>query len=758
MTNFPKKGEDKKVSLSNSNVDRFPRAWAARIKEEHPKIWRAGGNIRGNSAWSLYNRALDGDDAPAVVSWIKEREAWAARHAGDGSQFPEKSATLSSIAGVVAAMKWGVVLNIGEKTMKDAVNEVIDKQKESERTEAQETETRDIYASGSTCEIRKEGDSEKIVGYAALYNSPTQIGSFREVIKPGAFDDVVDGDVRMLINHDPNQVVARTTSGTLKLELDERGLKYTAEPGSQTYARDLVESIRRGDISGSSFAFSVKPDGQEWNEDRTERSIFRVDSLAEVSAVVFPAYDESSVTLRSEEPEEAPAPDPIPEQKTPTNKPERMSLETNEIRRKMSELNERTEALNNQIEADGRQAYAEERSELDSISEEYGRLSEKLQRAEQIERQRAALVTPSHTASSSADREVNKLNRRFSLSKALVGAAYGSLDGVEREFFEEAQKEARDSGMHLEGNFALPNFALRAVDPGFFASTDDTTGNAGASGTTTGSAFIPEQVGPAIEQLRPNPILQQMGVPVLNGLTGNIALPKATGFDAVAETEASALAAIGEISQVNLTPKRVGGEGRYTKQLLVQGGAGVDALIAREMGRAITEKIDALSIEGDGSTAGHPSGLKTSNTAATATTASTDTIEDSIAAMEAQYISAGGDMSRAVYLFGPQAHAAARKTAMISNVSSVYDAADQMRVMGRPVYVSKHVTDSAAAPELYLLDPQALVLAYFGAAVDFIVDPYSSGSTSQIRLYAHRYFDFAVRQDSVVIYESDAKP
>ena len=62
-----------------------------------------------------------------MLDWIKEREAWAARHAGDGSQFPGESPTLSNIAGVVAAMKWGVILDIGESAMKDAVMELVKK-------------------------------------------------------------------------------------------------------------------------------------------------------------------------------------------------------------------------------------------------------------------------------------------------------------------------------------------------------------------------------------------------------------------------------------------------------------------------------------------------------------------------------------------------------------------------------------------------------------------------------------------------------
>ena len=116
-----------KISLRNSERPQFDFEFAQSIKESEPEIWKAGGNIRGNEAFQLLIKAREGSETEAVLDWIKEREAWAARHAGDGSQFPEASATLSNISGVVAAMKWGVILDIGESTMKDAVMELVKK-------------------------------------------------------------------------------------------------------------------------------------------------------------------------------------------------------------------------------------------------------------------------------------------------------------------------------------------------------------------------------------------------------------------------------------------------------------------------------------------------------------------------------------------------------------------------------------------------------------------------------------------------------
>jgi HK97 family phage portal protein len=130
LTNFPKAGDNKKISLRNSNYPQFDYSFASAMKDEGPKkIWRAGGNIRGNEAFMLWSRARQGSETPAVLDWIKEREAWAARHFRDGQAFRdnEKEPTVGSVAGIVAQIKWGVIGNLGEQTMKDVILELTKK-------------------------------------------------------------------------------------------------------------------------------------------------------------------------------------------------------------------------------------------------------------------------------------------------------------------------------------------------------------------------------------------------------------------------------------------------------------------------------------------------------------------------------------------------------------------------------------------------------------------------------------------------------
>jgi HK97 family phage prohead protease len=140
-----------------------------------------------------------------------------------------------------------------------------------------------------------------IRGYAALYDVETDLGEFREVIRPGAFKAAVArDDVRALFNHDPNYVLGRTTARTLFLDEDEAGLPVVIMPPDAQWARDMMSSMQRGDINQMSFAFSV--DGQTWNTESRDKPLreLRDVTLYDVSVVTYPAYPETSAAVRAE--------------------------------------------------------------------------------------------------------------------------------------------------------------------------------------------------------------------------------------------------------------------------------------------------------------------------------------------------------------------------------------------------------------------------------------------------------------------------
>lgn len=151
-------------------------------------------------------------------------------------------------------------------------------------------------------EPENEGDMPKIAGYAAVFNKWSEtLGWFREKIAPGAFTKALkSSDVRALWNHDPNYVLGRTSSGTLKLEERKKGLYMEVTPPDTQWAKDLLVSIGRKDVTQQSFAFTVGT--EEWNEKKdgtTDRTILEVEQVFDVSPVTYPAYPDTSVALRS---------------------------------------------------------------------------------------------------------------------------------------------------------------------------------------------------------------------------------------------------------------------------------------------------------------------------------------------------------------------------------------------------------------------------------------------------------------------------
>ncbi|AMR87639.1 MULTISPECIES: HK97 family phage prohead protease [Bacillus] len=165
-----------------------------------------------------------------------------------------------------------------------------------------ETRTFDITKL-STRDATEEQPS-KITGYAAVFNSKTTIGGwFDEVIEPGAFARSLseNSDIRALFNHNWDNVLGRTKSGTLRLEEDEKGLKFEIELPNTSVGRDLAESMSRGDINQCSFGFWITEENWDYNVEPALRTIKEVE-LYEISVVSIPAYDDTEVSLvRSKE-------------------------------------------------------------------------------------------------------------------------------------------------------------------------------------------------------------------------------------------------------------------------------------------------------------------------------------------------------------------------------------------------------------------------------------------------------------------------
>ena len=160
-------------------------------------------------------------------------------------------------------------------------------------------------------EVRAVSDDNGtyITGRPIVYNSRTNIGPFDEIIERGALDKADLKDVRFLVNHDTSKIpLARSRNNnknsTMQLSVDNDGMaiRVNLDIENNAEARSLYSAVQRGDISGMSFMFGI--DDEEWENLESEhptRHIRAISTVVEVSAVTFPAYEDTEINARSKE-------------------------------------------------------------------------------------------------------------------------------------------------------------------------------------------------------------------------------------------------------------------------------------------------------------------------------------------------------------------------------------------------------------------------------------------------------------------------
>ena len=575
----------------------------------------------------------------------------------------------------------------------------------------------------STLQTREENGERIIEGYAALYDNETNIGPFKESISRGAFDNALNNenlDVRALINHDPSLIIGRTKSGSLELTSDDVGLKYRVKLGNQQYATDLYESIQRGDISQSSFAFTIKD--QTWSEDRSSRSVDEVAQLLDVSPVTYPAYKEATVVAREEEQvKEIRTAEAEPSAKI-KSKSKNKKMNLNDLKTLRNKNYEEHVALVQLSEADGRSLTTEEETRENYLDGEILRLDKKIVLQQKHETMIARQANFAGT-SVSESKDMDRTQSSFSLTRAIEAVSHGNgLTGAEAEWAQEARQEMQARGLQMTGQIGIPEKALMRV-----GSAD----NFQATPVGDGSGYVPTNVPGVIEALRAPTMIEQLGATTIYGATGNLKFPrvsaKASGTE---ETEVSADAASGlELDEINLTPTRVASRTLFSKQLILQGGSQVDTLIARELQNGINTTIDKAAF-------------------AKALTANDSTITTLTPAllfnMEKEVLAAGGNFADCKWAMSPTGWKVSRDLATVASIDAFWQG---QSFDGFPASASPNLLDSATDKGSIIFGDfrQGLVLAFFGG-MDLLVDPYSNAGTAQIALHLNKFYDVDVRQ------------
>lgn len=149
-------------------------------------------------------------------------------------------------------------------------------------------------------EFREDGEAKYFAGMAVPFGEVTDLGYFSEEITRGAFDGVMNDDVRGLFNHDPDVILGRNKAGTMTLSVTDKGVFYRIayNPNDPDHVR-VMEKVKRGDVSQSSYAFSVKDASWSTRDGKDHRTITKLARWYDVAPVTYPANPNTTVGKRS---------------------------------------------------------------------------------------------------------------------------------------------------------------------------------------------------------------------------------------------------------------------------------------------------------------------------------------------------------------------------------------------------------------------------------------------------------------------------
>tara|TARA_R110002020_G_scaffold470398_1_gene696265 strand:- start:6771 stop:7871 length:1101 start_codon:yes stop_codon:yes gene_type:complete len=276
---------------------------AQKGKEWRREFGRGGTEVGLKSANMIINNQL-------TVGRVKKMYAYFQRHEVDkqGEGFTSDEDGYPS-NGRIAWALWGGDAGMAWSTKKR--NQIAKEEEEEKSINIWDNKFNDsmekrIINIETTLETREQEDGKQtdvVVGYGSVYNSRSNdLGGFYEYISDGAIsEDVINkSDVRALINHNMDKILARSVNGngTLKLNTDSKGLRYEFEIPDTSYGRDLKVNMANGNLSQSSFAFTVGDDDWTTDEDGNNiRTITKIDRLFDISVVTYPAYSQAESDL-----------------------------------------------------------------------------------------------------------------------------------------------------------------------------------------------------------------------------------------------------------------------------------------------------------------------------------------------------------------------------------------------------------------------------------------------------------------------------
>ena len=561
-----------------------------------------------------------------------------------------------------------------------------------------------------------------VSGYAIRFNEDSAFMGFTERINPSALPASMleNADIFAYFNHDWSKVLARTPN-SLKLDLRDDGLYYEFEAPNTQDGNDLLEHIKRGEMYGTSFAFSLPEDGsgEVWTkqEDGTYmREIIMFDALYEISPVYTPAYPTTSVSAR------------CLEYVRNTEEQNMKEDEKDELEKDKSNASEEQEKQKEQdkpvesVESESCESKPDESKSCGDKPDETKSCGDKPDESKSCDNDPDdpdEMDEPCEGPQCDKDDDYkenisnrNKMKKQFSLLKAINDIAHNrSLDAVSQAVINAGADEMRSAGQSFTGQIQLPVESRAAVTV-----------------TDEHDDVIEVQFADLLTPLRAKNVLVAAGAKYMSGLIGDVQVPIMGAGNVTWEGEvASAKEAGYTFSSKKLQPKRLTAYVDISKQFLVQDSIGAEQAIRADIVAAINSKLESTilgSAQGNTTT---PAGIFYGQTPKKITT-----FKD-ICDLEAS-IEDANVIGECKYVMSNKAKAALRN--MPKSSKSTQLVMENGEVDGTPVLNTSNVE----AQNIAYGDWNNLAIGQWGS-IDLVVDPYTLAKDGQVRIVINAFFD-----------------
>lgn len=571
------------------------------------------------------------------------------------------------------------------------------------------------------CELRSENEGRRISGKAISFDTQSNDIGFIEILHRGCISqELIDSsNIVFLYNHDYNQVIARANKGkgTLNIDLRDDGVYFDLEVPNTTMGNDLLENIRLGNITQCSFGFRYANEEGAYKDEKIDgvwyRDVYKIGELFDLSAVTYPAYDDTYVNARMQE----------------RSKMEDKLKETEEIQEKVSEEKTEDEKMSDERACEKKPDEREINNEDNTKSEEEMSDGEKSEEEMSDEKD-------SNTDDKMSDKEDKDSEK-------------DSEDDSKTDSKDEKRNENKKS-YKMKKNIILSEIrsALNSADHKVTLPAETRTITQTVSGDGVHDELVEEEFKGLLEPLYADSVISNLGITIYNGLPAGDFKVSAMGKGSAAWADETGTAAESKntFSHVTLQPKRISAQLSYSKQYLAQDTIGAEAAIRRDIYNALVAQIQSTMLSADVAGANKPAGIFNGVTAKNISSYAElcdveASVDDSNVKGERKYLMS--NKAKAILRCMP-------KSSLTTEL--VLDGND---IDGTPVIANSDVPTTQYAYG----DFSNIVMGTWGN-VDLIVDPYTLAAENSVRIVVNAFVDWKkVRKDeNVIVYGKVSAP